>query len=98
MFEGLSLSGIVSIVSVFLAVGYQMFIFSKLKKKMATKEGREYIASKGGKALMPLYLGIMLTVILLIFVIILKINLGVTVALQICVWTIFINLQRKLSK
>lgn len=61
--------------AVVIAIIYRIFAFNKIKKKNATKEGREYIASKGGKIILLLEGRIVLMVIIFAVASILKLGL-----------------------
>lgn len=98
MFENLSIQQIVSLASVVLAVVYRIVRFNQIKKKNLTKEGREYIAEKGGKIIVLLEVRIFVMVMIFILVSTLKISLENTIIIQLCIWMASILADKKASR
>lgn len=98
MFENLSIQQIISLASVVLAVVYRIVRFNQIKKKNLTKEGREYIAAKGGKIIVLLEMRIFIMVIIFILVSTLKISLESTIIIQLCIWMASIIADKKASR
>lgn len=98
MFENLSIQQIISLASVVLAVVYRIVRFNQIKKKNLTKEGREYIAEKGGKIIVLLEVRIFVMVIIFLLVSTLKISLESTIITQLCIWMASILADKKASR
>lgn len=98
MFNGFNIQEIICFISVFLSVGMRMFVFSRIKKKTATMDGRDYIAEKGLKTVIALETGIILSAILFILVKTLGISLMATIVLQLLLWGLSLSLQRSYIK
>ncbi len=90
-----NLPQLISFISIILSVVYRITKFNKIKKYSATKEGRDYIATKGSKSLLALEAHIFVCVIIFLLVFVLKLNLAVTVLFQIALWSVSVTLQRK---
>ncbi|MEG0129549.1 MAG: hypothetical protein RR539_10690 [Clostridium sp.] len=65
---------LLSLIFIVIAVVIRVVGLSKLKDRTLTKEGRSYVASKGGYRLITLDLAIFATVIFMIIAITLKVN------------------------
>lgn len=98
MFEKYTLAQIISFLSVGGAAAFRIIYFNRMKKQTATKEGREYVATKGGVRILSLDAMIFLSVIILVAVSALKINLAITIILQVVLWVVGIVSQIKLLK
>ncbi|MEG0371015.1 MAG: hypothetical protein RR515_01980 [Clostridium sp.] len=96
MLEKYSVAEIICFISIVGTAILRIAGFNQLKKKTSTKEGREYIATRGGYGIISLDLSIFLSVITMVLVSVFKLNVVVTIVIQIIVWTFAIYSGRKI--
>lgn len=94
----ITLEQMICLISIVLAIVYRIIAFNKIKKKNATKEGREYISSKGGKIIILLEVRIFIMIIILIFASILNLNLLSIIPLLILAWVGSLLIESKARK
>ncbi|MEF9953541.1 MAG: hypothetical protein RR840_10250 [Clostridium sp.] len=74
---------LVSLITVLFTAFFRFYGFSRLKQRASTKEGRDYIGSKGGFRLITLDGAIFISVIFMVIALTLKVNFIITLIVDL---------------